>query len=413
MLLGTAHNWFPANPCDRDSNGVTIGVVTYIKSTGPLAGVRVIELVGIGPGPFAAMLLADLGAEVIRVDRPKPGGLQVAAPERDLLGRGRRSVALDLKSERGRRVLLDLVAHADGLIEGFRPGVTERLGIGPDDCFAVNPRLVYGRMTGWGQDGPLAHTAGHDINYIATAGALDPIGRAGGPPQVPLNLLGDFAGGSMYLVTGMLAALLHARSTGEGQVVDAAIVDGAAHLLGMITTLHNNGSWSDQRGTNLLDTGAPFYDVYRTADDRWMSGGGLEPQFWAAMIGILESQGFTDIPDRNDPSLWSDLRTRLQAIFEQRTQAEWSSLFEGTEACVAPVVPLGEAPEHAHLKARGTYLKHEGQVQAAPAPRFSVTPAKLGLAPRPTGADTRAVLTDWGIDDVDSLINDGIAVDNN
>lgn len=295
------HRAFHLPTCHRDTITVTIGDVTQDIPTGPLAGVRVVEIVGIGPGPFAAMMLADLGAEVIRVDRPGPGGLQVAPPERDLLGRGRRSVAIDLKSPRGREVVLDLVRKADILIEGFRPGVTERLGVGPDDCLAANPALVYGRMTGWGQDGPLAHTAGHDINYISVAGGLDPIGRAGGPPQVPLNLVGDFAGGSLYLVAGVLAGLTHARATGEGQVVDAAIVDGVAHLLTMITTLQNNGAWSPERGTNLLDTGAPFYDVYPTADERWMSVGGLEPQFWAAMLEILGNEGFEEIPDRNGP----------------------------------------------------------------------------------------------------------------
>ena len=386
--------------------------MTSSVTSGPLAGIRIVELVGIGPGPFAAMLLADLGAEVIRVERPQPGALSFGAPERDLLGRGRRSVALDLKDARGKAAFLELVAHADILIEGFRPGVVERLGIGPEDCLNINPRLVFGRMTGWGQTGPLAYTAGHDINYISISGGLDTIGRAGGPPQIPLNLVGDFAGGSMYLVTGVLSALLHAQATGQGQVVDAAIVDGVAHLMTMITSMNNNGMWTEQRGTNLLDSGVPFYDVYQTADDRWMSVGGLEPQFWAVMIQLLAEAGYQDIPDRNDPAKWGELRERLAEIFRQRSQAEWSELFDGTEACVAPVVSLTEAQEHPHLKARGTYVDHEGLRQAAPAPRFSATPATLGIAPRPTGADTKDVLTDWGVSDVDALITDGIAVQN-
>lgn len=387
--------------------------MTKTEPSGPLVGVRVVELVGIGPGPFAAMFLADLGAEVIRVDRPQPGGLSFGPPEKDLLGRGRRSVALDLKNPRGQAAFLELVAQADILIEGFRPGVAERLGVGPEQCHAVNPRLVFGRMTGWGQTGPLAHTAGHDINYISIAGGLDPMGRAGGPPQVPLNLVGDFAGGSMYLVTGVLSALIHAKNTGEGQVVDAAIVDGVAHIMTMIKGMQNSGMWSEQRGTNVLDTGVPFYDVYETADHRWMSVGGLEPQFWEAMLTILAAEGIEHIPDRNDPKNWIELRARLSEIFAGRTQAAWQELFDGSEACVAPVVPLHEAADHPHLKARGTYLEHEGQVQAAPAPRFSATPTQLSIGPRPTGADTRDVLGDWGVSDVDSLIDDGIAVDNN
>ncbi|MGH1564118.1 CaiB/BaiF CoA transferase family protein [Mumia sp. DW29H23] len=374
---------------------------------GPLAGVRVVELAGIGPGPFAAMLLADLGADVVRVDRVAPGGLQVIPQDRDLLARGRRSVAIDLKRPEGVAVLLDLVERADVLIEGFRPGVTERLGFGPDVCLARNPRLVYGRMTGWGQDGPLAPSAGHDVNYVSVAGALDPIGRAGGPPQIPLNLLGDFAGGSLYLVVGILSALLEARTSGQGQVVDAAIVDGAAHLLTMITNLQQVGAWSDARGTNLLDSGAPFYDVYETSDGRWMSVGALEPQFYAEMERLLE---LGDLPDRNDPRAWPELRARLAARFAERTQAEWAEVFEGTDACVAPVVPMREAPKHPHLAARGTYVEHDGVVQAAPAPRFSRTPAALGRTPAKPGTHTREALAAWGIGDVDALVASGAVV---
>lgn len=384
--------------------------VTSSTASGPLRGVRVIELVGIGPGPFAAMMLADLGADVVRIDRPGGGGLRVAPAEGDILARGRPSVALDLKSERGRATVLRMVEHADILIEGFRPGVTERLGLGPLACHERNPRLVYGRMTGWGQDGPLADTAGHDINYIGIAGGLDPIGRAGGPPQVPINLLGDFGGGALYLVAGVLAALTHARSKGEGQVVDAAITDGVAHLLSMIVAMQQSGGWNEQRGTNLLDTGAPFYDVYETADGRWMSVGGLEPQFWAAMEKTLAELGVTDLPDRNDLSQWGALRERLAAVFADKTQAEWTEVFAHTDACVAPVVPLSEAPRHPHNAARGTYVEHEGLMQPAPAPRFSATPAALTTPPAESGAQTREALLAWGIDDVDELIADGIAV---
>jgi len=381
--------------------------VTIPVNTGPLKGVRVVELVGIGPGPFAAMLLADLGADVIRVDRPNGNAMQVSQPEKDILARGRPSVAINLKDPRGIAVVLDLVENADILIEGLRPGVTERLGVGPDQCFARNPQLVYGRMTGWGQDGPLAQTAGHDINYISVAGALDTIGRAGGPPQIPLNLLGDFAGGSMYLVTGVLSALIHARAGGKGQVVDAAITDGVAHLLAMPMMMQQVGSWTTERGTNLLDSGAPFYDVYETSDGRWMSVGGLEPQFFAAMEMVL---GIDDLPDRHDLAAWPELRKILGETFRSKTQAEWTALFEGTDACVAPVVPMHEAALHPHNAARGTYVEHEGLLQAAPAPRFSATPANLTSVPVKAGANTIEALEAWGITDIDSLIADGVAV---
>lgn len=375
--------------------------------SGPLHGVRVVELVGIGPGPFAAMMLADLGADVIRVDRPGGGALQVAPPERDIMGRGRASVAIDLKNPRGVELVLDLVAKADILLEGFRPGVTERLGLGPDPCHERNPALVYGRMTGWGQDGPLSQTAGHDVNYVSVAGGLDPIGRAGGPPQIPLNLLGDFGGGALYLVAGVLAALTHARATGEGQVVDAAITDGVAHLLAMTVTMQQNGSWNPARGTNLLDSGAPFYDVYETSDGRYMSVGPLEPQFYAAFQKAL---GLDDLPGQYEIARWGELRDQLTSTFRTRTQAEWTATFDGTDACVAPVVPLHEAPQHPHNAARGTYVEHHGMVQPAPAPRFSATPATLTTPPSKPGADTREALVAWGVDDVDSLITDQVAV---
>ncbi|AWB93897.1 CaiB/BaiF CoA transferase family protein [Aeromicrobium chenweiae] len=381
--------------------------MTNSPPSGPLHGVRVVELVGIGPGPFAAMLLADLGADVIRVDRPGGNALQLGAADKDILGRGRPSVAIDLKNPRGVETVLDLVESADILIEGLRPGVTERLGLGPQECHARNPRLVYGRMTGWGQDGPLAQTAGHDINYISVAGALGAIGRAGGPPQVPLNLVGDFAGGSMYLVTGVLAALTHARATGEGQVIDAAITDGTAHLMSMIVAMQQSGSWSNHRGTNMLDTGTPFYDVFETSDGQWMSVGPLEPQFYAALI---EGLGLTDAPGQYDFARWGELRQMLTETFASRTRAEWEQLFDGTDACVAPVLSIEEAYTHPHNVARGTYVERDGLTQPAPAPRFSATPATLTTPPERAGASTTAALNAWGIADVDQLIADGVAV---
>jgi alpha-methylacyl-CoA racemase len=352
------------------------------------------------------MLLADLGADVIRIDRP--GGAALVVPTaQDVLSRGRPSVALDLKDPRAVEVVLQLVERADILIEGFRPGVTERLGIGPKACHDRNPGLVYGRITGWGQDGPLSPSAGHDVNYISVAGALDPIGRAGGPPQIPLNLLGDFAGGSMYLVTGVLAALTHARTTGEGQVVDAAITDGAAHLLSMQLSMQAAGLWSTERGTNLLDSGAPYYDVYETSDGRWMSVGALEPRFYAVLVELL---GLEDPPDRNDLAQWPALRKTLADAFASRTQAEWAAVFEGTDACVAPVIPMHEAAQHPHNVARGTYVVEGGVTQPAPAPRFSHTPATLSTPPARPGANTAEALAAWGITDVDELIADGVAV---
>ncbi|UYM07191.1 CaiB/BaiF CoA transferase family protein [Solicola gregarius] len=376
------------------------------EHSGPLHGVRVVEIAGIGPGPFAAMTLADLGADVIRVDRPG-GGLVFTAPAYDLVTRGRPSVALDLKHRDGVATVLDLVAEADVLLEGFRPGVAERLGIGPDECLERNPALVYGRMTGWGQDGPLAQRSGHDIDYIAVAGALHGIGRAGGPPQLPANLLGDFGGGGMYLVVGVLAALLEARTSGKGQVVDAAIVDGAAHLMTMLVGLSGAGAWRDERGTNMLDSGAPFYDVYETSDGRHMAVGALEPQFYAELVARL---GLEDPPDRNDPAQWPALRKVLGDTFAARTQAEWAELFADSDACVSPVVPLSEAPRHPHLAERETYLEHHGVTQPAPAPRFSRTPAGLSTPPAPVGANTRDALQAWGIADVDGLIDRGVAV---
>jgi alpha-methylacyl-CoA racemase len=370
---------------------------------GPLEGVKVVELAGLGPAPFACMMLAELGADVLRIDRPG-GGLTMGPPELELVNRGRRSVALDLKNPAAIDVVRRLVAQADALVEGFRPGVAERLGLGPDDCHAINPKLVYGRMTGWGQDGPLAQTAGHDVDYTALSGALHLIGRAGGPPQVPSNLLGDFAGGALYLVIGVLAALHEAQQSGRGQVVDAAIVDGSAHLTTMMLGALAAGNWKQERGTNLLDTGAPFYDVYETKDGKYVAVGALEQQFYAELIAKL---GIT-APDRDDPANWPELRKLLTETFLQRTQAEWTKLFEGSDACVTPVLPL--AADHPHLVARGTFVDKDGVRQAAPAPRFSRTPTSLERPPARPGQHTREALADWGITDIDDLLTTGAAV---
>ncbi|MFB7052140.1 CaiB/BaiF CoA transferase family protein [Streptomyces vinaceus] len=362
---------------------------------GPLAGVRVVELAGIGPGPFAAMLLADLGADVVRVDRPGGGALAVD-PAYDVTNRGKRSVLVDLKSAEGPARVLDLVERADVLIEGFRPGVAERLGVGPAACHARNPKLVYGRMTGWGQDGPLAHTAGHDIAYIAVTGALGMIGNPGEPPAVPANLVGDYAGGSLYLVIGVLAALQHARTPGgAGQVVDAAIVDGTAHLTAMIHGMMAAGGWQDRRGANLLDGGCPFYGTYETSDGGYMAVGALEQQFYdtfTELLGIREQA-----PARKDLARWGELREAVAARFKSRTRQEWTEVFEGSDACVAPVLSLGEAPLHPHLAARATFTDLGGITQPAPAPRFSATPAAVTSGPALPGAHTASVARDWDV----------------
>jgi alpha-methylacyl-CoA racemase len=370
-------------------------------SMGPLAGLRVVELAGIGPAPFCAMLLADLGADVIRIDRPRPAAA-AGPPARDLLNRGKRSILVDLKNEQGPEVVLRLAAKADVLIEGYRPGVAERLGVGPEQCFERNPKLVYGRMTGWGQDGPLAQSAGHDIAYIGITGVLHALGRADGPPQVPLNLLGDFGGGALYLAVGILAAL----RSGQGQVVDAAIVDGAAHLATMIFGLVSAGAWQPKRGVNLLDTGAPFYDVYETSDGEYMAVGPLESQFYREFIRLLGAAE-EDLPAQLDLPQWPVLRKRFAEIFASRTRAEWTDVFDGTDACVAPVLSLKEAPEHPHIAERGTLVSRDGVVQPAPAPRFSATPAELTTPPALPGEHTRNALADWGFDDIDDLMARG------
>jgi alpha-methylacyl-CoA racemase len=365
-------------------------------TTGPLAGLRILEIASAAPAPFACMILADLGAQVLRIDRPA-AAKRGPAPAHDPLSRGRRSVALDLKHPDAPSVVRDLAANADVLVEGFRPGVMERLGIGPDVLLADNPRLVYGRMTGWGQSGPMAAKAGHDINYIALSGALEPLGRADAAPHAPMNLLGDFGGGGMLLAVGVLAALVERSISGRGQVVDAAMVDGSALLNTFLYGLRAQGFWSDRRGTNLLDGGAPFYDTYRTADGGWMSVGALEPQFYTDLLrglGLADQ----DLPRQMDRADWPALRARFTEVFASRTRAEWSAVFADLDACVAPVLSPAEAPADPHNRARGAFVDVGGLTQPAPAPRFSRTAtAAPGLAPA-IGADTATGLLDWGID---------------
>jgi alpha-methylacyl-CoA racemase len=364
---------------------------------GPLAGIKVIEIAGIGPGPFCAMMLADMGADVVRVDRVgNVQGGDPADPPKDVLNRGRRSIGIDLKSPDGIDTVLTLVEGADALLEGFRPGVAERLGIGPEDCSSRNPRLVYGRMTGWGQDGPYAQAAGHDINYIALAGALGPIGRAGEAPVPPLNLVGDFGGGGMLLAFGMVCALLEAKSSGEGQVVDAAMVDGSAVLTTMFHAMKAMGVWSDERGTNLLDTGAPFYDVYETADGEYISLGSLEPQFFAELVERTGLGGEGGVK-QGDRSAWPAMRTELAEIVRGRTREEWDELMAASDVCYAPVLSLSEAPLHPHNQARGTFTEVAGVVQPAPAPRFSRTGPEISGPPAHAGQHTDEVLTDAGL----------------
>jgi len=374
---------------------------------GPLAGLRVLELAGIGPAPFCAMMLADQGATVLRIDRPAAAPPRQTRPELDFLNRGRRSAVLDLKHPRAVDALLRLADTADVLLEGLRPGVTERLGAGPDVCLQRNPRLVYARMTGWGQDGPLATTVGHDIGYIARAGALHALGRAGGPPQFPANLLGDFGGGGMLMAYGICAALVERASSGRGQVVDAAIVDGVASLLAMPLMFLGQGVWRDERGVNLLDGGVPWYDVYETADGQWMAVGALEPRFYDALLAGL---GLAEAPDRRDPQNWPELRARFTARFKDKTRDEWAAVFEGSEACVEPVLSLREAGQDPHLAARQTYVTRDGVAQPAPAPRFSRTPGQLSEPAAVPGRHTTEALAEWGLTDAADLVACGAAV---
>jgi alpha-methylacyl-CoA racemase len=361
-----------------------------VTRNGPLAGVRVLELAGLAPGPFAGMMLADHGAEVLRVERASTVAKAGDRPRADVMDRGKRTVGVDLKSPEGVAAFKELARHADVVIEVFRPGVAERLGIGPADLHAVNPRLIYGRMTGWGQDGPLAATAGHDIDYIAVSGVLSMLGRAGERPTPPINILGDFAGGGLMLAYGVLLALIERERTGEGRVIDAAMVDGAAALFAMFYHGVQSGFWGP-RGTNLLDTGAPMYDTYETSDGGYVAVGSLEPQFWTEMITLmgLDAAG---LPDREDRSNWPELRARLAEAFGSRTRAEWEAVFDGSDACVSPVLEMGEAADHPHNKARGTFVEVGGVRQPAPAPRL------LGVDEQDLSPATRlADLTSWGL----------------
>jgi alpha-methylacyl-CoA racemase len=372
---------------------------------GPLAGFKIIELAGIGPGPFCGMMLSDIGAEVIRVERL--GG--AAQAPKDVLARKRRNIALDLKSPEGVETVLRLVESADALFEGFRPGVTERLGLGPDACMARNPKLVYGRMTGWGQDGPMALAAGHDINYIGLSGALHAVGRAGERPVPPLNLVGDFGGGGMLLAYGLVCGMLEAQKSGQGQVVDAAMVDGAAALMAMFFSMSASGAFTDQRGTNLLDGGAHFYDTYETKDGKYICIGSIEPQFYALLLEKAELDK-EKYGDQMNPALWPQLKADLQQTFLTKTQEEWCAIMEGTDVCFAPVLSIWEAPEHPHNKARNSFLEVDGVMQQAPAPRFSRTQPAISHGARIPGEDTVSVLKDYGFssDEIHELSASGV-----
>ncbi len=363
--------------------------------SGPLTGLKVLEIAGIGPGPFCGMVLADLGADVVRVDRAERVTDRDPASARfDLLARGRRSIGVDLKNPEGVATVLDLAAEADVLIEGFRPGVAERLGIGPDVCLERNPRLVYGRMTGWGQTGPYAHTAGHDINYIALSGALHPIGRRGEAPVPPVNFVGDFGGGGMLLALGVCAAVIEARVSGSGQVVDAAMTDGSALLPTMFHGLAATGAWSTERGTNLIDTGSHMYDVFECADGEYISLGSLEPQFYAEMCTRLGIP-IAEMPEY-DRARWPEFKERIRSIVREKTRDEWCALLEGTDVCFAPVLSLTEAPSHPHNRDRATFIEVDGITQPAPAPRFSRTPGAVRRPPSAAGQHTDEALAEWG-----------------
>ncbi len=364
--------------------------------SGPLTGVKVLELAGIGPGPFCGMLLADMGADVLRVDRLQANDLGLpVAPKFDIMSRGRRSIALDLKQAEAIQTVLALAAKADALIEGFRPGVTERLGLGPEACLARNPRLVYGRITGWGQDGPLAQAAGHDINYIALSGALHAIGHKDGGPVPPLNLVGDFGGGGMVLAFGIACALYEARASGQGQVIDAAMSEGAASLMAMFYGRLAAGHWRDRRGVNVLDTGAPWYDAYETADGKHVAIGSIEGRFYAELLARLGLDAAT-LPGQFEFARWPELRAAFTAAFKTKTRDEWCREMEGTDVCFAPVLSLAEAPEHPHNKARGAFVAIDGVTQPAPAPRFSRTPGAIERGAPRRGEGGAQALADWG-----------------
>jgi alpha-methylacyl-CoA racemase len=379
---------------------------------GPLEGIRIVELAGIGPGPFCAMLLADMGAEVIRVDRAAIVGRDVGRegedPRFSLLLRGRRNIAVDLKNRDGVDAVLRLIDRADALIEGFRPGVMERLGLGPEVCLPRNARLVYGRMTGWGQDGPIAHTAGHDINYISLAGVLHSIGEAGGPPSIPLNLVGDFGGGALYLAMGVLAAIISARSTGKGQVIDCSMVEGSASLMMMMYGALASGAWTEQRGHNRTDGGAHYYHVYETKDGEYVSVGSIEPQFYALLLTHTGLEG-EDLPPQTDRTHWPEMQQRLARIFKTKTRAEWTAIMEQTDICFAPVLRMSEAFSHPHNVHRQSFVEVAGIPQPAPAPRFAGTPTQVQLPPARSGEHTREILRDWGFpaDEIAALHRSG------
>ncbi len=372
--------------------------------SGPLSGVKVVEIAGIGPGPFAAMMLADMGADVVRVDRAQAVTGNFDRQNLEILNRGRRSIGVDLKNPEGVETVMKLVEQADALIEGFRPGVADRLGIGPDACLARNPKLVYGRMTGWGQDGPYAQAAGHDINYIALAGALGHFGRAGAKPTPPINLVGDFGGGGMLMAFGVACALVESARSGQGQVIDAAMVDGAAALMAMVWGFQALGIWGPA-GTNVLDTGAPFYDTYETSDGKFISLGSLEPQFYAELVTRLGLTDELELAGQMNQTTWADQRDKFTALFLTKTRDEWCEVLEMTDVCFAPVLTMSEAAEHPHLKARNTIVEDHGVMQPAPAPRFSRTPGSIQRPPAWPGQHTDELLADWGFgaDEISSL----------
>jgi alpha-methylacyl-CoA racemase len=363
---------------------------------GTLSGYKIVEFAGIGPAPMCAMLLADMGADVLRIDRAEDAALGITLDAKySLLGRGRKSVAIDLKQPEGVAAAMKLIEKADALLEGFRPRVMERLGLGPDECLKRNPKLIYGRMTGWGQEGPLAHAAGHDINYIALSGVLASIGRRGAAPVPPLNLVGDFGGGGLYLALGVVAGLLEAQKSGKGQVVDSAMVDGAASLLTAIYGMHASGMWSDKRGDNILDTGAHFYDVYETKDGEYVSIGSIEAKFYAELLKRSGLEG-QEMPRQMDRKAWPDLKEKFAALFKTKTRDEWCKIMEGSDICFAPVLSMAEAPNHPHNQLRGTFVEVEGVVQPGPAPRFSRTPSKIQRPPAKPGEHTEEALHEWG-----------------
>jgi len=372
---------------------------------GPLTGVKMVEFGGIGPPPMCAMLLADMGADILRIDRTQPSGLGIPVPTRfAIMDRSRRSVAIDLKKPEGIEAVLRLLAQADALIEGFRPGVMERLGLGPEVCWSRNPRLVFGRITGWGQTGPLAHAAGHDLNYIALTGAVNAIGRRGQPPTPPLNLVGDFGGGALYLALGIVAALYEAKNSGQGQVVDAAMVEGAASLMSSIYGIYAAGLSNDRRGENLVDSGSHFYDVYETADGKFISIAAIEAKFYAELLQRLGLE-HENLPEQMDRERWPEVSERFAKLFRTKTREEWCEILEGTDVCFAPVLSYDEAPHHPHNQERGVFVEVQGVMQPAPAPRFSRTPSQIQRPPATDGEHTEEGLVDWGFsrEEVESL----------